>query len=99
MQLLERKHGGLFGLRGFGRGAGQGVWVSRRGGGGFAGEVLRGLPGVGGLNPQLHSRISSSAHPSHPNSPMYSTTVKCPQVLKFLFFMLSIKKEGTANFH
>ena len=36
---------------------------------GFAREVLRGLPGVGGLNPQLDSRISSSAHPSHPNSP------------------------------
>ena len=33
-------------------GARQGVWVPRRGGGGgFAGEVLRGLPGVGGLNP------------------------------------------------
>ena len=90
---------GFLGCVGLGGGAGQGVWVSRRGGGGFAGEVLRGLPGVGGLNPQLHSRISSSAHPSHPNSPMYSTTVKCPQVLKFLFFMLSKKKEGTANFH
>ena len=44
-----------FGGRG---GAGQGVQVSRRGGGGgFAGEVLQGLPGVGGLNPQLDSRI------------------------------------------
>ena len=100
MQLLERKHGGLFGLRGLGGGGqGRGFGFLGGGGGGFAGEVLRGLPGVGGLNPQLHSRISSSAHPSHPNSPMYSTTVKCPQVLKFLFFMLSIKKEGTANFH
>ena len=79
-------------MRGFG--AGQGRGFGFLGGGGFAGEVLRGLPGVGGLNPQLDSRISSSAHPSHPNSPMYSTTVKCPQVLKFLFFMLSIKKEG-----
>ena len=99
MQLLERKHGGLFGLRGFGGGGRAGGLGFSAAGGGFAGEVLRGLPGVGGLNPQLHSRISSSAHPSHPNSPMYSTTVKCPQVLKFLFFMLSIKKEGTANFH
>ena len=87
---------GFLGCVGLGR-AGQGVSVSP--GGAFAGEVLRGLPGVGGLNPQLHSTISSSAHPSHPNTPMYSTTVKCPQVLKFLFFMLSKKKEGTANFH
>ena len=38
-------------------------------GGGFAGEVLRGLPELGGLNPQLDSRISWSTHPSHPNSP------------------------------
>ena len=99
MQLLERKHGGLFGLRGFGGGRRAGGLGFSAAGGGFAGEVLRGLPGVGGLNPELHSRISSSAHPSHPNSPMYSTTVKCPQVLNFLFFMLSIKKEGMANFH
>ena len=60
--------GGLFGFGGFGGGggAGRGVWFCRRGGGGFAGEALR---GVGGLNPQLDSRISSSAQPSHPNSP------------------------------
>ena len=56
---------GLVGLGG-GGGAGQGVSVSRRGGGGFARKVLRRL---GGFNPQLHRRISSSAQPSHPNSP------------------------------
>ena len=88
--------GGFLGCVGLGGGRAGGLGFSA--GGGFVGEVLRGLPGVGGLNPQLDSRISSSAHPSHPNSPMYSTTVECPQVLKFLFFMLS-KKEGTANFH
>ena len=58
---------GCVGLGGGGAKAG-GLGFSA-GGGGFAGEVPRGLPGVGGLNPQLDSRISSSAHPSHPNSP------------------------------
>ena len=36
---------------------------------GFAGEALRGLAGVGGFSPQLDIRMSSSEHPSHPNSP------------------------------
>ena len=35
----------------------------------FAGEALRGLAGVGGFIPQLDIRMSSSEHPSHPNSP------------------------------
>ena len=66
--------GGLFlgcvGLGGGGGGHGRGFgFLGRGGGGGVAGEALRGLPGVGGLNPQLNSRISLSAHPSHPNSP------------------------------
>ena len=88
--------GSFLGCVGLGGGRAGGLGFSAGGGlcwGGAAGAA------GGGLNPQLDSRISSSAHPSHHNSPMYSTTVKCPQVLKFLFFMLSIKKEGTANFH
>ena len=57
--------GGLFGFAGFGGGgAGRGVWVCRQGRG-FAGEALRGL---GGLDPQRDSRISSSTQPSHTNS-------------------------------
>ena len=54
--------GGLFG---FGGGRVGGLGLSA-GGGGFAGEALR---RVGGFSPQLDSRISSSAQPSHPNSP------------------------------
>ena len=38
-------------------------------GAGFSGEVLRGLAGVRGFIPQLDIRMSSSEHPSHPNSP------------------------------
>ena len=86
--------GGLLGCVGLGGGEGQGVWVSRRVGA-LLGRCCGGCRGWGG---STHNWISSSAHPSHPNSRMYSTTVECPQVLKFLFFMLS-KKEGTANLH
>ena len=58
--------GGLLGFGGFGGGGqGGGVWV-RRGGGALLG---RGCGGWGGFNPQLDSRISSLAQPSHPNSP------------------------------
>ena len=57
--------GPLLGFGEFGGGHGRGFGFLG-GGGGFAGEALRGL---GGLNPQLNSRISSSAQPSHPNSP------------------------------
>ena len=74
-QGLALLRGGLFGLGGLGGGGGRagGLGFSAGGGGGggggFAWEVLRGLPGPGGLNPQLDSRISLSAHPSHPNLP------------------------------
>ena len=52
-----------------GLGGGQGRGFEFLGwGGGFAGEVLRELLRVGGLNRQLDRRISSSAHPSHQNS-------------------------------
>ena len=88
--------GSFLGCVGLGGGRAGGLGFSA-GGGALLGRCCGGCRG--GLNQQLDSRISSSAHPSHHNSPMYSTMVKCPQVLKFLFFMLSIKKEGTANFH
>ena len=61
--------GGFLGCLGFFGGGRGGVWVSRQRGGGFAGVLLRGLLGVGGLDPQLDSKISSSAHPCHANSP------------------------------
>ena len=52
--------GGLFGFGRFGgggRGGRGGVWVCRRGGGGFAGEALR---GVRGFNPQLDSNTCTT---------------------------------------
>ena len=61
--------GGLFGFGGFwggGRAGGSGLSA---GGGGGAALLGRRCKGVGGLNPQLDSTISSSAQPSHPNSP------------------------------
>ena len=58
--------GGLFRFGGCGPGQGGGFGFLG-GGGGVAWEELRGLGG--GVNQQLDNWISSSAKPSHPNSP------------------------------
>ena len=63
-----RLGGGVFlGAVGLGGATAGGLGFSA--GAAFAGEALRGLAGVGGFIPQLDSRMSSSEHPSHPNSP------------------------------
>ena len=51
--------GGFLGWAGWGGGGGRVVGFEFLSGeGGFAGEVLRGLPGLGALSPQLDSKIS-----------------------------------------
>ena len=59
--------GGFLGCLGLGGGTAGGLGFSARAG--FAGEALRGLARLWEFNPQLDSRISSSAHLCHPNYP------------------------------
>ena len=64
-----RFSGGVFlGCVGSGGGGGTAGVLGFSAGSGFAGEALRGLAGGGGFIPQLDSSMSSSEHPSHPNS-------------------------------
>ena len=66
------KGGGILGCVRLDGGRARGLGFPAKGGEGLDEEVLRGLPGMEGLNPQLDIRISSSTHPSHPNTPRHA---------------------------
>ena len=56
-------------MRGFWGGGTAGGLGPSAGGGALLGRRRGGWLGLGGFNPQLESKLSSSAHSSHPNSP------------------------------